>query len=84
MNDQKSECTDDLITRLKASGRFRRDKHAAFPLDSRNLPAAEMLEKLASEMTLSDEDWALLEPHHLSDAWPRAINLAARQVNFSR
>lgn len=84
MNDQKLECTDDLITRLHGSGRFRRDKHTLYPLDARNLTAADMLEKLAAEMTLSDEDWALLEPHYQSKAWPKAINQAARQVNFSR
>jgi hypothetical protein len=76
--NNKDSCSETLASVLGKAAQWRLKMKAAYPADNRNGKAADMLERLASEMTITDEEWALLEPHYsrASEIWTQAVSAA--------
>jgi hypothetical protein len=87
MNEQKQDCGESIAHELGGTAKWRKVTSAKFPDDSsRNLRAAETLNKLATDaLGLSDEQWLCLKPHFggwASETWRNGLTQAARQVGF--
>ncbi|MGM4906926.1 hypothetical protein AB8B21_02285 [Tardiphaga sp. 866_E4_N2_1] len=78
--NNENSCSDNLASILGKSAQWRLRMKASYPADSRNGKAADMLERLASEITLTDEEWALLDPHYswASETWTKVVSAARR------
>jgi hypothetical protein len=85
MIEEKEDCLDSLIFGLNRTAEWRKKMAAKYPLDPRNVRAADCLSQLASEAKeLSDRDWLQLQPHSgwANERFREAISDAARAVGF--
>jgi len=85
LND-KQDCIDSIAKALERTSAWRKAIAVNFPDDTRNIRAAETLDKLAIEANdLSDDQWAALNPHFggwASEKWRSGLSQAARLVGF--
>lgn len=84
LND-KNDCIESIARVLERTSTWRKALTANFPDDPRNMRAAGMLDRLASDVAnLTDEQWSDLKLHFswASPAWRDALSNATRQVGF--
>jgi hypothetical protein len=84
MNYDKQDCIDSITRALEGAATWRKNTAVRFSDDSRNIRAAETLERLAANAAnLTDENWQELSPHFSSsDAWRKGLSQTSRQVGF--
>jgi hypothetical protein len=80
----KKDCIQSLRASLASTAQWRLNIADKCPTDRRYARAAQRLEKLASEVpSLSDSQFAALEPHFKSNRWYEALRHVSRQIGFS-
>jgi hypothetical protein len=83
--NSKANCITDIAISVRRTANWRRNTcRQRFP-DSRNIPAADRLDQLATEANdMTDETWAKLFPYYSwsSQVWSDAVSEASRAVEF--
>lgn len=85
--NNKDDCIISISAGLRGSSQWRTGRDQAFPGDTRNLSAADLLMQLADDAAdMSESDWLELRLHYswASERWTQALSLACRQIGFSR
>ena len=81
----KSNCITDIAASVRRTSEWRRNICCQRFPDARNIPAAEKLEQIATEMAaLDDASWAQLSKHYnwASPTWSDAVSETSRAVVF--